>query len=88
MTSFSSLAGEPPPTITVHLSSLASGITTDDLTFYFETVAQDAKVSSPPVMLGGGRAKLVLEGLTAESEWNSVAVMMISLVPTGYKATV
>ena len=67
MTSPSSLSGEPPPTITVHLSSLASGITTDDLTFYFEAAAPDAKVTSP-VVLGGGRAKLVLEGLTAESE--------------------
>ena len=53
--------------VTAHISSLADSVSTDDLELYFETVCDDETVEiSTPLILGGGKAELVLKGLTRE----------------------
>ena len=51
--------------VTAHISSLADDISTDELKMHFDTICDDVEVSSP-VILGGGKAELVLKGLTRE----------------------
>lgn len=48
------------------ITSLASGISTGDLEFYFETICGDEVEVSNPLILGGGKAEVVLKGLTTE----------------------
>ena len=53
--------------VTAHISSLADSVSTDELKLYFETVCDDETVKiSTPLILGGGKAELVLKGLTSE----------------------
>lgn len=52
------------------ITSMASGIDTCDLEFYFETICEmmcDGKVKVlAPLLLGSGKAEIVLKGLTVE----------------------
>ena len=53
--------------VTAHISSLADGVSTGELEFYFEAVCDDETVEvSSPLILGNGKAEIELKGLTSE----------------------
>ena len=56
------------------ITSLPSGTSIGDLKLYFETICDDKVEILSPLILGGGKAQVVLEGLTTEGMINSLYV--------------